>query len=48
MKNDKDIIEETTEIKQGDHGVHPMILVLYAVLTTICVVYFITHLTRPV
>jgi hypothetical protein len=46
--DDKDILEDTDEIKQGDHGVHPLILVLYAVLVVICIVYFFTHLTRPV
>ncbi len=46
--DDKDMLEDTDEIKQGDHGVHPLILVLYAVLVVICIVYFFTHLTRPV
>lgn len=44
---DKDMIEDTTEIEQGEHRVHPAILILYAVLIVICVVYFFTHLVRP-
>ncbi len=44
---DEEMLEETPEIEQGEHGVHPLILVLYAVLIVICVVYFFTHLVRP-
>jgi hypothetical protein len=44
---DEEMREETPEIEQGEHGVHPLILVLYAVLIVICVVYFFTHLVRP-
>jgi hypothetical protein len=46
--DDKEMLEETDEIEQGDHGVHPMILILYAILVVTCIVYFVTHLTRPV
>ncbi|NQU39686.1 MAG: hypothetical protein HQ523_07015 [Lentisphaerae bacterium] len=42
-----DILEETNEIEQGDHGVHPMIWVVTAVLVLTCVIYFFTHLVRP-
>jgi hypothetical protein len=45
---DEEMLEETPEIEQGEHGVHPWILVLYAVLIVICVVYFFTHLVRPI
>jgi hypothetical protein len=45
---DKDMLEETNEIEQGDHGVHPMILVLYGILVVTCIAYFFTHITRPV
>ncbi len=46
--DDKEMIEKQTEIKEGDHRVHPLILVLYAILVVICVIYFFTHITRPV
>ncbi len=45
---DKDMIEKTDEIKDGDHRVPPLLWALIAVLVAICVVYFFTHLTRPV
>ena len=45
---DKDMLEETTEIEQGDARVPPMLIVLMAVLSLIGIIYFFTHITRPV
>jgi hypothetical protein len=44
---DKDMLEDTTEIEQGDARVPPMLIVLIVVLTLIGVVYFFTHIVRP-
>ena len=47
MKDNKYTLETTTEIEQGEKKVHPAILGVYVILVIICIVYFITHITRP-
>ncbi len=47
MQND-DMIEDTTEIEQGEHGINPLILIVTGVLVLICIIYFFTHIHRPV
>lgn len=41
-KND-DMLEQTTEIKQGHAGVGKFNIGVYVVLTIVCVVYLILH-----
>ena len=48
MKNKEYTLETTTEIEQCEKKVHPAILGVYAILVITCIVYFITHITRPV
>lgn len=42
-KNDDDMLETTTEIKQGHAGVGKFNLAVQIVLTVVCVVYLILH-----
>ncbi|MBT3296157.1 MAG: hypothetical protein HN919_21175 [Verrucomicrobia bacterium] len=48
MKEKHYEIEETDLIKQDEHGVSKMILVVAGLIVLACVIYFFTHLTRPV
>ncbi len=46
---DKDYdIEETNLVDQAEHGVSKLILLVAGLLVLICIIYFFTHLTRPV
>lgn len=42
-KENDDMLEETTEIKQGHADIGKFNLGIYAVLTIVCVVYLIRH-----
>jgi hypothetical protein len=44
---DQDMLEDTTEIEQGDARVPPMLIVLIVVLTLIGIAYFCMNLVRP-
>lgn len=47
MQKNDEMLEETTEIEQGEHGVHPMIWVVTGVLVLTGIIYFFTHIIRP-
>lgn len=42
-KNDDDMLEYTTSVKQGHANIGKFNLVCYAVLTVVCIVYLIRH-----
>lgn len=47
MKEKQYEIEETDQIKQDEHGVSRLILLVAGLLVLICIIYFFTHITRP-
>ena len=42
-RNDGDMLEHTTSVRQGHAGIGKFNLICYAVLTVVCIVYLILH-----
>ena len=47
MDNKDEMLEETTEIKQGHAKVGKLNLAIEIILAIICITYLVTHLTAP-
>ena len=46
-KNNNDLLEETDEIKVEDAEIGRFNLIIFAIITLICLIYLATHLTKP-
>ena len=46
-ENRDDMLEETTEIKQGHAKIGKLNLAIEIILTIVCIAYLVTHMTAP-
>jgi len=47
MENKDDMLEVTTEVKQGNANIGKLNLAIEIVLTIICIAYLVTHMSAP-